>query len=64
MDETADLESFLPVESTEWLDGATMDGRQSIAHHLMALVRWAKQIATKESDDKVSNQDEMTETSL
>ncbi|OPB38231.1 hypothetical protein A0O28_0013350 [Trichoderma guizhouense] len=63
-DETADLESFLPVESTEWLDGATMDGRQSIAHHLMALVRWAKKIATKESDDIVSNQDETTETSL
>ncbi|KAL6795434.1 hypothetical protein J3E68DRAFT_427063 [Trichoderma sp. SZMC 28012] len=63
-DETADLGSFLPVESTEWLDGATMDGRQSIAYHVMALVRWAKKIAMKESDDKVGNQDEMTETSL
>ncbi|KKP07309.1 hypothetical protein THAR02_00633 [Trichoderma harzianum] len=63
-DETADLGSFLPVESTEWLDGAIMDGRQSIAHHVMALVRWAKKIAMKESDDKVGNQDELTETSL
>ncbi|KAF3072374.1 hypothetical protein CFAM422_005309 [Trichoderma lentiforme] len=63
-DETTGLESFLPVESTEWLDAATMDGRQSIAHHVMALVRWADEIALNgESDDKVSSQDEMTDTS-
>lgn len=41
-----------------------MDCRQSIAHHVMALVQWANKIAMKESDDKVGGQDEMTETGL
>lgn len=40
-----------------------MDGRQSIAHHVMALILWADEIALNgESDDKVGSQDEVTET--
>ncbi|EHK22145.1 uncharacterized protein TRIVIDRAFT_60979 [Trichoderma virens Gv29-8] len=63
-DDTADLETFLQVESTEWLDGAEVDGRRSIVHHIMALVMWADHIVTHgESNGNPDGKDESMDTS-